>query len=215
MSNSKLFRIGVVGKQEPSSCLSLSFLEPFQHWFSVQFEVREYGYYDGLDGVIFVYDNPSFQIKPLSSQGHNGIHIFVSMPAYREQEASLSPVRVLISQSPASPSVLRGREFMIKAAAVMVGIEPAPDEMVVASADGRPLWVASRSSGYYCHRVGIPFPILSPNEDIFDYFNEERFIRVLPLIQFLRDVTSDEEWSTPLRAAMMFDDPNLHWLRYG
>lgn len=215
MNNSKHFRIGVVGVQGQSPCLSLSFLEPFQPWFSVQFEVREEDNYDGLDGVIFAYDNLSDRVRSLSSHGHADLHIFASMPADRKQVACLSPARVRISQSPASPSVLRGREFLIRVAADLVGIEPGPDEMVVASADGRPLWVVSRSPGRSCHRVGIPFPILSPNEHFFDYFNEERFIRVLPLIQFLRDVTTDDDWSAPLRAAMMFDDPNLHWLRYG
>ena len=215
MNNSKHFHIGVVGNKGQSSYSSLSFLAPFQHWFPVQFEERAEGYLDGLDGVIFANSNPSNQVRPLSSHAYNDLHIFTSISAERKQEACSPSVRLLISQSNASPSVLRGREFMIRAAADMVGIEPAPNEMTVASADGQPLWVVSRSPGRSCHRVGIPFPILSPKEDIFDYFNEERFIRVLPLIQFLRDVTSFDDWSAPLRAAIMFDDPNLHWLSYG
>lgn len=203
------FRIGLVGDQGQYHLL-LSFLARFQQWFSVQFEVRKEGDYDGLDGVIFTSNNLS-----VSCHGHANLHIFASMPADRKEATFLSPVQVRISQSPASPSVFRGREFRIRVAADFAVIEPDSDEMVVGSVDALPLWVIKRSPGRSCHRVGISFPILSPNEDIFDYFNEERFIRVLPLIQFLRDVTAEEDWFAPLRAAMMFDDPNLHWLRYG
>jgi len=51
---------------------------------------------------------------------------------------------------------------------------------------------------------------------LFEHLNAKRFAKVLPLFHFLRRVTEDSGWQYPaLRAAIMFDDPNLHWTSYG
>lgn len=46
--------------------------------------------------------------------------------------------------------------------------------------------------------------------------NEDRFFSYVPIIHFLREVTSDNQWLSPnLRASFIIDDPNIRWLTYG
>ena len=64
--------------------------------------------------------------------------------------------------------------------------------------------------------VSAPLPKLTGGEQPFDYLDGQQFIQLLPLLHFLRQVTTDLAWRRPpLRACMMFDDPNLHWTSYG
>lgn len=64
--------------------------------------------------------------------------------------------------------------------------------------------------------VALPIPRLMDGERPFNYLNGEHFIQLLPLLHFLRQVTSTMGFERPpLRACFMFDDPNLHWSSYG
>src|SRR5208283_5127567 len=43
-----------------------------------------------------------------------------------------------------------------------------------------------------------------------------RFLEMLPLLQWLREICAGASpVGPPLRACFIFDDPNLHWPRYG
>ena len=51
---------------------------------------------------------------------------------------------------------------------------------------------------------------------VLEHLHGPRFMQLLPLMHFLRDVTAPHGWQRPpLRAAFMFDDPNLHLPSYG
>jgi hypothetical protein len=48
------------------------------------------------------------------------------------------------------------------------------------------------------------------------HFQPRRWFSLLPLLDFLHTITADSDYAPPpLRAAFMFDDPNLHASRYG
>ena len=89
-----------------------------------------------------------------------------------------------------------------------------PDVQVLALSDGRPVWVRSRSG--IGRRAASRLEELGPQEVLRDRFREKSFFSLLPAIQFLREVTRDAAFEPPpLRAAFLFDDPNLHWPSYG
>jgi hypothetical protein len=57
---------------------------------------------------------------------------------------------------------------------------------------------------------------LRPNEFLFQHLNGRRFMGLLPLLHFLRQVVRGIDWEGPSpRACFVFDDPNLHWRSYG
>ena len=64
-------------------------------------------------------------------------------------------------------------------------------------------------------RLGVGVAELGPNETLRARLSGASFLPLLPLVNFLRSVANDPFTSPPLRAAFMFDDPNLHSTSYG
>lgn len=82
---------------------------------------------------------------------------------------------------------------------------------VLATRDGRPVWTAS---GEAETAAAAPHE-LAAGEVLRDALTGGRAVALLPLVHFLRRV-ADAGWAPPpLRAAFLFDDPNLHWPTYG
>jgi hypothetical protein len=62
----------------------------------------------------------------------------------------------------------------------------------------------------------FPIPAIAENGNLHDVLKGERFLEMLPLIYWLRARCAENAYEgPPLRACLMFDDPNLHWPRYG
>jgi hypothetical protein len=88
--------------------------------------------------------------------------------------------------------------------------------IVLASKAGAPLWTMQEVEGNRHHYVSSPIPKLNDHEPLFQHFNGRQFLKLLPLLLFLRALTENQSWEPPpLRACFMFDDPNLHWQTYG
>ena len=65
-------------------------------------------------------------------------------------------------------------------------------------------------------RSGFSLPEFSAGDALHDVLNEGRFLEMLPLVSWLREMCASTAYaSPPLRACFIFDDPNLHWTRYG
>jgi hypothetical protein len=83
---------------------------------------------------------------------------------------------------------------------------------VLAACDGIPTWtrrVKDESA------LLIPAE-LGPREALRERLCDGRSAALLPLLHFLRDRTEAIRWRPPAaRAALLFDDPNLHWPSYG
>lgn len=89
-------------------------------------------------------------------------------------------------------------------------------EDVLAHSAGKPLWVASQVGGATKHRVALPLPEIEPGKLLVREFRRMNFLRLLPLVCFIRRVCAKAGWHfPPTRAALMLDDPNLHWWTYG
>ena len=87
----------------------------------------------------------------------------------------------------------------------------------IALKDGMPLWgVKAADDGSDIWICSAPIAPLTGGETLFDHFSAERCVALLPLLCFLRQITGSDSWQRPaLQACFMFDDPNLHSLRYG
>jgi hypothetical protein len=86
-------------------------------------------------------------------------------------------------------------------------------DAVLARLDGSPVWVSRAEPRQDI--VSLPLPELKDGEQALDYLNDGNYLRLLPLLHFLREVAADAWQPPPLRACLMFDDPNLRWRSYG
>lgn len=78
-----------------------------------------------------------------------------------------------------------------------------------------PVWVREVVGGAFVDRVALPLPVLAPDRPVFEWFNSNTFPQLLPLLQFVREVTGEHRWNATRKACFMFDDPNLHAQSYG
>lgn len=83
----------------------------------------------------------------------------------------------------------------------------------VAVWDGRPAWSLDPVGCHY--EVALAPEPLQAGAPLLSLLQPGRFLSLLPLIHFLRDVAPSPWRPPPIRAAFLFDDPNLHWPTYG
>src|SRR5690349_20406866 len=76
-----------------------------------------------------------------------------------------------------------------------------------------PVWMA-RGDGQF---VAASWPEeLGSGETLRERLTVGRFVGLLPLAHFLRELSVDASWEQPeSTACFVFDDPNLHWWSYG
>ncbi len=111
---------------------------------------------------------------------------------------------------------LRGRSLVHEPMPGHSGLRTKPGDEVLAYCANNPVWVARNREGFPMHSVSVPLPSLAPGDILLDQLHRGRFFQVLPLLHFLREVTAGSGWKNPpLRACLMLDDPNLHWISYG
>lgn len=89
---------------------------------------------------------------------------------------------------------------------------PNAEGEVLASRDAEALWTRCGPA-----QTAALAPLeLASGEPLRDRLHPGRWLALLPLVQFLREVSRDVAWTPPPpRATFLFDDPNLHWTSYG
>lgn len=123
---------------------------------------------------------------------------------------------VRFSQSGRIDKRLRGRSLAHKLITAPLALETKPGDEILASYGDTPVWVARTDGELSVELVSLPLPRLAQGEIPFDQLHRGRFLPLLPLLHFLREITNNSGWENPpLRACLMFDDPNLHWTSYG
>jgi hypothetical protein len=108
------------------------------------------------------------------------------------------------------------RQSMIDRAGPSGPLALQPGDEIMAKQNGQPIWISRPSGGAACQIVsGLP-PALQEGEFLFQYINGRRFLGLLPLLNFLRQLVADVDWQAPsLRACFIFDDPSLYRPSYG
>jgi hypothetical protein len=157
----------------------------------------------------------SGDVEMLRRRAARALHWFhVAAPADPVPSAANGHIR--FADSPRLDGRLRGRRLPHHPVPMASALPLQPGDEVLAWRGQDPVWVARPTGPGWAQSVSAPLPTLVPGQRLSDYLNEAHFIQALPLLHFLRQVTGDVAWQRPpLRACIMFDDPNLHWPSYG
>ena len=94
-----------------------------------------------------------------------------------------------------------------------LGVPPGAEVMARSSAG--PVWIRETIGDRMVDRVAWSLPAPAAGQAVFEWFHAGTFALWLPLLQFVREVTGEHRWQTPIKACFMFDDPNLHARSYG
>ena len=89
-----------------------------------------------------------------------------------------------------------------------------PATLFATASDG-PAWMRRATGGTTVDLLAGSLPELGEDEILRDLL-PERALTLVALVQFLREAGADAAYTPPpLRAAFLFDDPNLRWRTYG
>jgi hypothetical protein len=166
----------------------------------VRFVAREPDAVDGLDGAI------AFPPAQPASGGRLPLLLFSGRHPGPER------TKVVFAESSGLDRRLRGRRLPERQASILIGRSLAPGEQVLASCAGSPAWV---QRGPVQEVAGAPDE-LGPGEPLRARIRAGRFLEGMALVHFLRQLTSAQPWDQPpLRACLVFDDPNLRSTVYG
>lgn len=110
---------------------------------------------------------------------------------------------------------LRGRNFECRQRVAFTPLQLRSGDLPLATLNGHVFWAQYKTDAAAVDFVSLPLPKLSIGEYLCEYFHPPRFVELLPLLSFLKRVCSQEWEAPPLRACLIFDDPNLHRASYG
>jgi hypothetical protein len=120
---------------------------------------------------------------------------------------------VCMSSSSYLPQSFHGRSLPDKSIDRICRAEVKPGDEVLARKGDGILWLHREEGAVGVDLVAMEPPALAEGGYLFEHFQGGNWLRLLPLLYFLREVSGWEY--PPLRACFMFDDPNLHWKSYG
>jgi hypothetical protein len=179
--------------------------------FDVGFEPRDAGSWRGLDAAIAFASSDATE----SSAWPAGIP-YLLLSGYG---ASLSRERsegtVAFTRSPRLDPRLRERRTVERAAPEPPALPVVGGELL-ATYDGRPMWISHDDAGARRDVAAVAPDELGPGDTLRNHLRAGSFLELLPVVHFLRQVTGYWSWNRPRqRATFLFDDPNLHWPSYG
>ena len=165
----------------------------------VRFEGRELGSYRGVDAAILF----ASETETVPA----GLPCFVATGrGFREGAGAVD-----LQSSPLIHPGLRGRSLSDQRAAGIKGLS-ARGDTVLGSCAAEIVWTTRG----VVDRAALAPNELGPNDSLRDALVPGRWLSLLPLVHFLRRVTSEVGWDPPpTRATFIVDDPNLHWWSYG
>ena len=166
----------------------------------VRFEGREPGDYGGVDAAMLLADGAVHDVPGR----------LPSLVAAERRVRDLAGT-VEMGSSPLIDQSLRRRALLDDRAG---GVQGLSDQRgtVLASCGGEVLWTRLDAVDH----VALAPEELGSNDALRDALMPGRWISLLPLVQFLRDVAGELRWTRPpTRAMFIVDDPNLHWWSYG
>jgi hypothetical protein len=131
-------------------------------------------------------------------------------------EGKLIEIAIRFADDPVVPFPFRGRSLDTKVAVPPRVLTLRPGERALATCDLGTVWAFSEREGDKDFRSAFALPVLPANGSLQDVLNGIRFLELFPLLHWLRELSGSSPGSnSPLKACFIFDDPNLHWPRYG
>lgn len=161
-----------------------------------------------------IVNNMSNQDKAVRSKSVPSLGVPLS--THPANEAHHIEFEVNFADDPDVPFPFRGRMVKTKVAGDWPLLSLRENEKVLATIQQKPIWIMSVTGMAKHFRSALPLPRISADQNFSDVFNGERFLEILPFLYFLREICESRAYqNSPLRAAYIIDDPNLHWPRYG
>lgn len=130
-----------------------------------------------------------------------------------EARSSRPPTRVRFAESGSIDRRIRGISVCDSVDASATSSAGTAAEEILASGPAGPAWTRAHG-GAPVYRLASSLPELDPEQGLRDLLAEHA-LTVVALVQFLRSLTPDDFDPPELRAAILFDDPNLRWRTYG
>jgi len=132
------------------------------------------------------------------------------------QNSRMTEVKIIFANHPMVPHPFRGRSLRAKVAVPPRILPVNGNETILARSDQGPLWTVFAQRKARQFRSAFTIPAIPSGGGFQDVLHATRFVEMLPLLHYLRELDSANAYQDPpLRACFMFDDPNLHWPRYG
>jgi hypothetical protein len=190
-------RVGIAPGHERRARARL--LDALEAMYPVRFEPRELGDINGLDALITVGAVPA-------------PHSIPTLAATGRELAPTAPRPVVLADDEALERPLRAARLHDGATGPLPAQQITEGGVVLATVDGRPAWTARGSM-----QVLAAFPDeLAAGELLRERLLPGRCLALLALMHFVRGLTAARDWRPPpLHAAIVLDDPNLHWPTYG
>src|SRR4029077_9833256 len=140
----------------------------------------------------------------------------LSVPQAESRADELIDITVRFPDDAEVPFPFQGRSLRTKVSRRPDVLLLRPDERPLALWENRPIWAVSQGTAVKHFRSSLSLPVVPANGSLHDVLNEYRFLEMIPLLHWLRAIGVDSPSdSSTLRACFIFDDPNLHWPRYG
>ena len=121
------------------------------------------------------------------------------------------PTRVTFDSTEALAQPLRGATLTEDQGVAPGRGLPAEGTTILAHASMSPVWVRRGQEEW----SALAPTELEQGEPLREHLRENRFFGLLPLVEWLKRVAPSSWSPPPIRAAFLFDDPNLHWPSYG
>lgn len=203
-------KIGIYGPLTSSGQVRL--LDALGEVFNITFETRPFGNDAGIDAW-FLHDIDREDLHWIA-KSERPCYAIIRDDNLGKCGESRS---VEFSADSVLPSVLHGRRVECDEAAEVKALPKwLRNISVIASKGGEPILGVQHTTGNFYHYTSLQLQELRHGEVLFQHFQGRRFLQLLPLLLFLRGLVDDPRWDPPpLQACFMFDDPNLHWPRYG
>ena len=140
----------------------------------------------------------------------------VSSAGNKPEANSLCDFTVQFADDDNVPFPFRGRSLQTKIAQLPEILSPGGNERVLASCPEGPVWTATIANGVKCFRSAFAIPSIPKDGNLHDIFRAAHFLEMLPVFDFIQRICAPSLFEGPSsRACFIFDDPNLHWPRYG
>ncbi len=208
MSSHHTIVVWAVDRDSP--CLAL--LPILERLLSVNFRSSERSNSKTPGDIVFEYQAETRTI----SEGPGLSTFGIPCPSASSGDFKTTEIAVKFADSSEVPFPFRGRLLNTKVGTAPRLLSLQPDEQVLASTDLGPLWTMSAKDGTKHFRSAFSLPVVPARGSLCDVLNGERFLELLPFLHWVRELGGSSAYDgPPLRACFIFDDPNLHWPRYG
>jgi hypothetical protein len=167
--------------------------------------------FERMEAAIFFSDEEAVAIRALE----HGVSSFVfrRSPSTTVLDAT---ARVSFSGDLILHPSFRNSRIPLGRATEAADLNPAEGDSILAFQDSLRLWVFRSDHRAELHTVALEVPSLEGHRLLWEHLRPDGWLAPIPLLHFLGRVTAGIDWSPlPPRACFIFDDPNLHSVRYG